>query len=607
MPSNMTPGEFISALHEEMDIVTDLVRDDLEDSNSFVTAMIPDGGDITDITQTDTIEYTAAKPSYIGYNDRDNSPRSLVEGEMEAQGCDGSNKSFTTNVNEKDALACDPGFCEFRYAQGYKRYQSKDFERPLTTPVFCANDYLRIGDAHVDGFFEGLFSSYRKYGKDNFEAELQNRVIQYGEANGSITTGGLQLSKGGWHAEPTSRLTIHYLLEYRDYMEYEDALDESGYLVIEAPRQDWFDAVTEHQVRKNANGANMNMSYDSKVLTDESAELYGRAFHIFENIKCVFNERPVRGFFKPDGVNQVSGATQLSFTRIFPWKNVIDKVAGVAAEPNHDYNKASTRCEGVDYPVVTLAFHIHKSAFERYRLKEAKMPMGDGPVPTNFSIEVLDGPWLTNNKLKTKFQLVSTHAYRLKNMKVERAGAIAFCHSRPEEYIILPSSNIGLSTPEANVFPQEYDKCAPTAETEAICEANGGVATDNHTCEADPGSTVISMAPSGGEVTTLNDGESNIVRLKLERSGVYEQAATVDYALTLLGSAVAGTNYTADSGTVTFAIGVNTMYIDVEILDGAGLDGINDGVKVTLSNPGGTVVPVLEDTYVDIIIVDATA
>lgn len=605
----MTPGEFISALHEEMEIVTDLVRDDLEDSNSFVTAMIPDGGDITDITQTDTIEYTAAKPSYIGYNSRDNSPRALVQGSMEAQGCTGNNKSFTTNVNEKDPLACDPGFCEFKYAQGFKRYTSEDYERPLTTPVFCANDYLRMGDAHVDGFFAGLFESYRKYGKDNFEAELQNRVIEFGAANGSITTGGLQLSKGGWHAVPEGRLSIYYLLEYRDFMEYENALDADGYLTIEATRQDWFDAVTEHQVRKNNMGG--NISFETQILKDERAELYGRTFHIYENIKCVFNERPVRGYFKPDGVNPVSGDPQYNFVRVFPWKNVVNEIGGVSAEPNHDYNKATTTCDGQTYPMCTLAFHIHKTAFERYRIKEAKMPAGEGPVPTNFAIEVLDGPWLDNNKLKTKFQLVSTHAYRLKSMKVERAGAIAYRHSRPEEYILLPTNNIGLSQPEADVFPQVHDKCQPTQETLDICTAGGQDATDDHTCTSDE-EVVFSLSPSGGEIQHLNDGTASTVTLEVSRSGLFDQEVTVDLAVSGLGAAVAPTNFlaTLDGTTLTFAAGEVCKEVVVDIVTAVGLNGTTDGVLVELENEAvtGSGSAVLEDstTEISIILVDAS-
>jgi|TARA_R100000084_G_scaffold109319_2_gene75689 hypothetical protein len=607
MASNITAGEFISALHEDMDRVTDLVRDDLEDSNSFVMGLIPDGGDITDNTQTDTIEYSTAKPAYIGYNNRDNSPRALVEGSMEARAINGTNKSFTTDVNERDPNACDGGICEFKYAQGFKRFRAQDFERPMETPVFCANHYLRMGDDHVNGFIDGLFESYRKYGMNNFEAELQNRVIEFGQANSSITADGLQLTKGGWHAVPTSRLTIHHLLEYRDYMEYEDALDADGYLVIEAPRQDWFDAVEEHQIRKNPRG-NL-VQYPTEILKDERAQLYGRDFHIFENIKCYFNERPVRGYFKPDGINPVTNQTQLSFTRVFPHKNVVNEEGGLSAEPNHDYNKPKITVDGASYNMVTLAFHIHETAFKRYRIKEAMKPVGESVVPTNFSITVLDGPWIPNNKMKTQFQLVSNHAYRLKSMKTERAGAIAYRHSRPDIYIVEPTGGTDFKrVTDPNVLPESFEKCAPDQGSIDNCAKCDQVPNDNHDCVDVPAETVISMTPSSGAINHLNEGESSLVSVTVNRGGSFDQEATVDFALSALGAAVAGTNYTDTSGTLTFAAGETTKVIEIEILDGAGLDGVVDGVKLELSNPGGsTPVPTLEDDFLDIIIIDATA
>ena len=599
----MTPGEFISALHEEADNVTDIVKHDLEDSNSFVMAQIPDKGDIKDNTQTDSFEYTTATPAFTGYADRDNSPRALVEGSMEAEGCNGKNRSFTTNVNEKDPLACGDGFCEFTYAQGFRRFQSKDFERPMSTPIYCVNDYLRIGDAHVDGFFAGMYSSYRKYGMENYEAELQNRVIEFGEANGSITSGAFTLTKGGWHAPPEGRLSISYLIDYRDHMMFEDALDADGNLSIEVTRNDWYDAIVEHQGRKaGALGAG-NASFNVEVLKDPKEALYGRSFHVYEDIKAVFIARPVRGYFKPDGVHPVTGATQYAFVRVFPKKNIVEELGGVGQRPNHDYNQARIKCDGQTYDMCTLAFHIHPTAFSRFRIKETMKPVGDAQLPTNFSISVLDGAWLPNNKKNSKFQLISNHAYRLKCEHAERAGAIAYCHSKDDPYLILPTRGAERAVGEAEVFAQEHEKCAPNAAEIEACGACGQDANDNHQCVDKPGDSAVSMSPSGGKVTTLSDGTAHAVTLDITRTGVTSVAGSVDYALTELGDAVADTHYTAANGTIAFAAGETHKTIYVAILTGDTLDGVDDGVKVTLSNPVGVT---LEDTYVDLIIVDAS-
>ena len=608
----MNAKNFISALHEDMDRITDIVREDMEDSNAFVMGRIPDGGEVRHNDQLDSIEYTAAKPAYMAYRDVDAAPRALVPGSMEAQNCTGSNAEFTTNVNEKDPNACG-GMCEFKFGQGYRIYTTTDYELPMTTPEVCANHFIRMGDAHIDGYFSGLFESYRKYGMNNFEAELQNRVIQFGEANASIVAANnFELTKGGFHAPPQSRMTIHFLMMYRDYMEYEDALTPEGYLEIEMPRQDWFDAVTEHQVRKNGMvdpGSSSPMaSFNTEILKDETAELWGRQFHIFENIKCYFNERPVRGYFKPIGVDG-SGNTQYSFVRVFPWINVVNQEGGVSAEPNHDYNKPSTTCEGVKYPMVTLAFVIHPTAFKRYRMMEADKKAGENNVPTNFSMVIRDGAYISNNEMNDKFKIVSRHAYRLKNWKVERAGAIAYRHSRPEGYIIAPTDPEADVVTEEFAFPQEHDKCLPTAEEQANCAECDQVANTNADCEDSPLDAYVDFSPSGAEIIHLNDGSgSSFVRLKFERTGAFYDESTLEIDTSVLGSAVAGVNFTAIAGQViTFPAGsTDPQYVDVEILDGAGMDGVADGVRVTASTPGGALTPTLNDTTVDIIIVDAS-
>ena len=601
----MNAKNFISALHEDMDRITDIVREDMEDSNAFVMGRIPDGGEVRHNDQHDSIEYTAAKPAYMAYRDVDAAPRALVPGSMEAKDCTGSNAEFTTNVNEQDPNACG-GMCEFKFGQGYRIYTTTDYELPMTTPEVCANHFIRMGDAHIDGYFSGLFESYRKYGMNNFEAELQNRVIQFGEANASIVSANhFELTKGGFHAPPQSRMTIHFLLEYRNYMEYEDGLTPDGLLEIEMPRQDWFDAVTEHQVQKNSMGG--LAAFNTDILKDETAELWGRDYHVYENIKCYFNERPVRGYFKPIGVDG-SGNTQYSFVRVFPWINVVNQEGGVSAEPNHDYNKASTTCEGVKYPMVTLAFVIHPTAFRRFRLQEADKKAGENNVPTNFSMVIRDGAYITNNEMNDKFKIVSRHAYRLKNWKVERAGAIAYRHSRPEGYIIAPVDPDPDVVTEEFAFPQEHDKCLPTADEQANCAECDQVADTNADC-VDPGvDAFIDMVPSGGEIQHVNDGTTQTVRLKLVRTGQFSDESTLEVDTSALSGAVSGVNFTAKAAeVVTFPAGsTDPQYVDVEILTGAGLDGVDDGVRITLSNPGGALTPTLNDTTVDIIIVDAS-
>ena len=79
--------------------------------------------------------------------------------------------------------------------------------------------------------------------------------------------------------------------------------------------------------------------------------------------------------------------------------------------------------------------------------------------------------------------------------------------------------------------------------------------------------------------------EGGIAEVAVTRSGGAASGVTVQYA-TANGSAIAGLDYVAKSGTVTFDAGVNTMIIPVTLLD----DDIPDPGEVflvNLSNPGG--------------------
>jgi hypothetical protein len=79
-----------------------------------------------------------------------------------------------------------------------------------------------------------------------------------------------------------------------------------------------------------------------------------------------------------------------------------------------------------------------------------------------------------------------------------------------------------------------------------------------------------------------NAGSATIT---VTRSGGAASAVSVDYA-TNDASAVAGTDYSATSGTLTFGAGVKSQTISVPILDNASVQG-NRSLLLTLSNPGG--------------------
>ena len=89
-----------------------------------------------------------------------------------------------------------------------------------------------------------------------------------------------------------------------------------------------------------------------------------------------------------------------------------------------------------------------------------------------------------------------------------------------------------------------------------------------------------SVSVSDASSTNENATNTNLVASLSAASG---KIVTVDYA-TSNGTATAGTDYTASSGTLTFAPGVTSQNIPIAVLADA-VDEVNETVTVTLSNP----------------------
>src|SRR5207302_3179563 len=84
------------------------------------------------------------------------------------------------------------------------------------------------------------------------------------------------------------------------------------------------------------------------------------------------------------------------------------------------------------------------------------------------------------------------------------------------------------------------------------------------------------------------DEKSGTALITVTRTGGTDDTVTIDYA-TSNGSAAAGTDYTAVSGTLTFGPGVTSQGFSVPILDDGGSEG-DQTVNLTLSKPRGGVV-----------------
>lgn len=104
--STCNPDKIKAALHEEADIVTDIVREKIVKSDRMALRMIPDGGVVDRHDNNDTIIYGEARQASRAYNEltykAQGTPRgSLVAGgEMRGRKENGASGLFSAPIND---------------------------------------------------------------------------------------------------------------------------------------------------------------------------------------------------------------------------------------------------------------------------------------------------------------------------------------------------------------------------------------------------------------------------------------------------------------------------------------------------------------------------
>ena len=115
---------------------------------------------------------------------------------------------------------------------------------------------------------------------------------------------------------------------------------------------------------------------------------------------------------------------------------------------------------------------------------------------------------------------------------------------------------------------------APSGATIADARAVGSIKNDDGTGTIAFGASAYQKAENGGSAT-----------ITVTRSGGLGGGMTAQYATTN-GTASAGTDYTATSGTLTFAAGVTSVSFQVPITNDT-RDEVTETVNLSLSNPAG--------------------
>ena len=586
MPASCSPDKIVAALHEETENITDIVRERIKQSDRLALRMVPDGGTVRRHSNQDAIIYGEARQAPVSYNQLNHAARDLVSGDMVGRTEHGQNGIFATDINSIDDNACH-GQVTIDFAQGYRRRTTVDYGLDLDTPVKCARELDRLGEAHIRGYFKGMNEQFTRFGLDNFADNLLNLIIQRSEANASVQAADeFNVTTGGWQAPPVYRISIHFLQDYRDYIMAEmrgRGLDvsEDWQLEVEMPVNDWIDAVRADQIARN--GTNTGTSYNTEWLKDDEGAMKGRRMAVYGGIKCYFNETPIRGYFKKTGT--VDGNDRFRFVRVYDWINSRDgEEGGIVTQVNHQYRADTIYVDGVAYPMVTLIPHIDPRSFKRYGLIKPLKPIGGSNAGVNYEVRVIEGARLGCNDFDDKFKLAARHEFRFKSIYPEISGFIAYRHSLRLGYKIDVVTRDYSAGVDKFSSPEQFRSGAPDGCQTAECAQCGQVAGDDGQCidAEDANTAVVGLTPAGA-VTVGFFGDAFTLKLAVERTVSSEGAVSVAYATADVSGS--GDAITATSGTLTWAAGDNAVqYIEIPVLTTAD---DNDSFTVTLSSNVG--------------------
>ena len=190
--------------------------------------------------------------------------------------------------------------------------------------------------------------------------------------------------------------------------------------------------------------------------------------------------------------------------------------------------------------------------------------------------------------------------------RVDMAGAAAdFTYLQQGNQLLIYTGGVLTATVPLQIDTDGTQLVFSDGSVEAVLDAGvmtlGGATVDATTAGAVVPTTIdtgtVSEAPEAppevaaslsiADVTVAEDGANATFTVTLSTAPGTGETVTVDYA-TADGTAIAGTDYTAATGTLTFAEGVTTQTITVPIIDDTVI-GTTDAFTVNLSGVTGTI------------------
>lgn len=579
MPKYDYPCDTLGMLFKEQcRLAQDNLYQEIMGSNRDMLQMIPDGGMVGVHENSDSLIWSHSPIGFIDYARRDAAgfTPGLVPGAMQARGCDGVNGVVDANVSERSNRSCEEKRVTVDFNEGYRRVTCIDFRLPLLTRVHCAYEYEDYAPDEVAEKFTRYRQQLETWAMDNFNEQLRNAAIEYGQSNSSVVQGGaFNVSTGGWVQEPNGVLTIAFLKKWgqrwrglaRPGKLNNNNTDRSHPVTIRCPEYDWLRMVQAHRDAVFT-GLTINLNYGE--------DPFKNVYQEFDGVRWIKDEYPTRGYF--------DGGRFVEIRRVIPDTEHVE--AGVGGKQNPDYDACWTYCNGIKRRVVTLIQIIDPGFAMRKGLKNPWKP-GTAMSTNNMMVDLVDGPDINalldcgDNLDRNKWAWKMRHEWRFCPKFPELAGSIVYLHDNPCSYDIAPCCTDDCPTPA--IDPANFQlppKNGDEAQGEDACTI-----ANKEKCgiPVDVANTI--RLSSCGTVQTVYMGQPGQVRIRVFRTGTGNQPLTLAYTLGDI-DALVGTHYedvSATPGALTWEAGENSAKdIFINILGSSGVVGTDLSFAVAL-------------------------
>jgi hypothetical protein len=555
-PSTAQCARLKTAIAEEVGNIQAMSERYIAEANDYLVQRIPQGSfDNRQGVEPRKVRYSTAPVADYEYGDL--LTQGNEEGTMSARdNCTGAETEQDAIIDTKGAFGCNlPGST---IPCGYDEFTRTLKGKAWETEPFCAMDLLL--KKHYNEYIDMLRRDLPRRAQEQFGYSLERNVIDFGFYNTSVVDGFVH-SRGQFPAVPTGVLdlgTVRRVFAILGAQGWK-GMPEVGPISHEA-----FETMRRNYKAKEG------VELESTLVSPETRHL-AMDTQVVEwgGIRWVLTPRPLRGYLStnPDGTSK--------FVPVRPTIARQGTGEGIVTDINPDYFDCHTICNGSKKELYEVGFYVDPMAATR---EAFAMPQVGGKRWANnlfnFQVNMIDGAYLDCNEdnFKGKFRLL--HAYAFESLWPELMGAILYRVSPDEVNAVGPKCEDDCKpSPGAEVDIAKPGGPPNNACAEEDCDATAcddeptnfidPLPTEEDNCPT-PDEGVIKLATCGPVVTDTEAGE---VCIYVERSGGSLGAATVDYDSNN-GTAVAGTDFTDVTGTLSWADGENDVKkVCVPIID----------------------------------------